>query len=87
MEGISVESFLRVGFLMSREDNDGDKTPSPSTLRKWFDISTYLKRPSIPWDGIDRLLTIYAASVIQRAYQNWRKRKKREHIIQLYLSF
>jgi len=90
MEGISVESFLRLGFLMSRDDNrDGEKTPSPTTLRKWFDLSPFMrkKKSSISWDGISFLIKTRAALVIQGMYRQWYRRKNHTDIIQIYLSF
>ena len=88
MDGISIESFLKVGFLMSREnDRDGEKTPSPSTLRRWFDLSTYVKKKQcISWDRMNWLVRIHASVIVQRAYRRWCRRKNKD-IIQLYLSF
>ena len=92
MEGISIESFLRVGFLMAKEDNrEGETTPSPATLRRWFDLSTLMKpkKEHVPWSNISFLIKTHAALVIQRMYDRYRYRRRKNHadIIQLYLSF
>ena len=90
MEGIAVESFLRLGFLMAREDSsEGGTTPSPATLKRWFDLSTFMRRKKegVPWSNISFLIKTHAVLVIQGAYGRWRRRKNHADIVQLYLSF
>jgi hypothetical protein len=91
MEGIAVESFLRLGFFMAKDNNrEGETTPSPATLRKWFDISTFMwkkKKEGVHWSNISFLIKTHAALVIQRMNDRYRRRRNHTDIIQLYLSF
>ena len=88
MDGIPVESFLRVGFSLARADTGSDeRTPSPATLRKWFGTLLKRKEPVIGWDRISVMLSTHAARVIQKFYRKRWRQRNHEDVIQLYLSF